>query len=438
MMVNAMREMKDSGIAWIGRIPKHWNIMPIKYIKSTAPNAFVDGPFGSNLKSQHYVDDGDVYVIESGFISSGTFVFKEFKTITKEHFTTICRSECKKGDVIIAKIGANYGMAGELPELDKPSVVSGNSLKITLNQDVLANYLFIREMEIAKYFGGFTQIVNETAQPALSLGSLNNFRLVVPPVSEQKRIEEFLLKKCNEIDALSADILSEIETLQEYKRSVITETVTKGIYSHAEMKDSGVAWIGRIPKHWNIKKGKYCLSYVQKPIREDDEVITCFRDGEVTLRSNRREEGFTVSLKEIGYQGIDIGDLVVHGMDGFAGAIGISDSRGKASPVLNVLETDNNKKYIMYYLRNMAYNGIFTALSTGIRVRTCDTNWGKLKELPYLIPPKKEQDEIVNYIDDIISKADSIIVEKQRQLDIIEQYKKSLIYEYVTGKKEVS
>ena len=93
-------------------------------------------------------------------------------------------------------------------------------------------------------------------------------------------------------------------------------------------------------------------------------MITCFRDGELNFRSNRREEGFTISEKEIGYQGIDVGDLVVHGMDGFAGSIGISDSRGKASPVLVVLDSNENKRFLMYYLRNLAYRDVFLALAT--------------------------------------------------------------------------
>ena len=145
-----------------------------------------------------------------------------------------------------------------------------------------------------------------------------------------------------------------------------------------------------------------------------------------------------MSDKEIGYQGIDVGDLIVHGMDGFAGAIGISDSRGKASPVLNVLDTNQNKSYIMYYLRSMAYNGVFIALATGIRVRTCDTNWGKLKELPYPLPSKKEQNRIVDYINEQLSQTNDIIADKQKQIETLEEYKKTLIYEYVTGKKEVA
>lgn len=102
------------------------------------------------------------------------------------------------------------------------------------------------------------------------------------------------------------------------------------------------------PPHWDCQRGKYLLRYVQKPVRDDDGVITCFRDGEVTLRSNGREEGFTMADKEIGYQSIDVGDLVVHGMDGFAGAIGISDSRSKASLVLNVSETNPEGRFRKY------------------------------------------------------------------------------------------
>ena len=141
--------------------------------------------------------------------------------------------------------------------------------------------------------------------------------------------------------------------------------------------------------------------------------------------------------KEIGYQGIDIGDLVVHGMDGFAGAIGISDSRGKASPVLNVLDTQQDKKYIMYYLRSMAYGDVFVALATGIRVRSCDLRWNKLANLIYPIPPIDEQKSIADYLDKKCAEIDVCIEEKKQQISVLETYKKSIIFEYVTGKKEV-
>ena len=187
-----------------------------------------------------------------------------------------------------------------------------------------------------------------------------------------------------------------------------------------------------MPDGWLKTKGKYIFLYIQKPVLESDNVITCFRDGKVTLRANRREDGFTVSEKEIGYQGIDVGDLVVHGMDGFAGAIGISDSRGKASPVLNVLETKQSKKYYMYFMRNMAAEGVFIALATGIRVRTCDTNWEKLRDIYYLVPPLSEQKAIADYLDDKCGQIDEITKIIEKQITTLEQYKRSIITEKVT------
>ena len=118
-----------------------------------------------------------------------------------------------------------------------------------------------------------------------------------------------------------------------------------------EMKDSGLQWAGNIPYDWNTTKGKYFMAILERPIKDDDGVITCFRNGEVTLRANRREDGFTIATVEAGYQGIEPGDLVIHGMDGFAGAIGISDSRGKGTPALNVLACSENKNLIRTNIR---------------------------------------------------------------------------------------
>ena len=204
---------------------------------------------------------------------------------------------------------------------------------------------------------------------------------------------------------------------------------TKG---YTEMKDSGIEWVGPIPGHWDILRGKNVLRLLERPVKLDDDVVTCFRDGEVTLRKNRREEGFTNSLKEIGYQGIEPGDLIVHGMDGFAGAIGISDSRGKASPVLNVMDSNQNKRYLMYYLRAMAYKDVFMALSTGIRVRSCDLRWNKLSVFPFLIPTSHEQSAIAAYLDTQCAKIDEIIAQAKASIEDYKQWKASIIYEAVT------
>lgn len=199
-----------------------------------------------------------------------------------------------------------------------------------------------------------------------------------------------------------------------------------------KMKDSGIEWIGEIPEGWSIARGKHILTLLQRAVFPTDGVITCFRDGEVTLRSNRREDGFTVSLKEIGYQGIEPGDLVVHGMDGFAGSIGISDSRGKSSPVLVVLDSSQDKKYLMYYLRSMAYNNVFLALSTGIRVRSCDLKWNKLADLLYLVPPIVEQHKLVSFLDEKCSEIDAMLSKTRASIEEYKKLKQAVIMQAVT------
>ncbi len=201
---------------------------------------------------------------------------------------------------------------------------------------------------------------------------------------------------------------------------------------YSKYRDSGIPWIGKIPVHWNILRGKNVLTLLERPVQEGDDIITCFRDGEVTLRKNRREEGFTVSMKEIGYQGVEAGDLVVHGMDGFAGAIGVSDSRGKATPVLNVMDSKENKRYLMYYLRAAAYKDVFMSLSTGIRVRSCDLRWNKISVFPFLIPDISEQDSIVTYVDNQVKRIDGIISEAKASVEEYKSWKASIIYEAVT------
>ena len=201
----------------------------------------------------------------------------------------------------------------------------------------------------------------------------------------------------------------------------------------AGYKDSGVEWIGAIPKVWSVNKGKYIFNQAKKKLVYDtDEIITCFRDGEVTLRKNRRTDGFTMSDKEIGYQGIDKGDLIIHGMDGFAGAIGISDSRGKASPVLMVLDTKQIKSYMKYHLRAMASSGAIAALTTGIRVRSCDLRFSKLENILFAIPPLHEQQRIADFLDAKCDILDRTIDAVSRQIEDLEKYKKALITETVT------
>lgn len=420
-----MREMKDSGISWINEIPENWSAEPIKYNYSLIAGAT---PESTNVD---FWDGNIKWITPADFKTKDVFVAGGSRNLTIAGYKSCSTSMLPIGSIVFSK-RAPIGTVAITA--DKLCTNQGCLGLVEKSGRVLNKFYFY---VISIYSDVFNLYGSGTTFKEISANVFANIKLPTPPIQEQQRIADFLDAKCAEIDALTADIQTQIDTLEQYKRSVITETVTKGLNPNAEMKDSGVQWIGNMPAHWDVIRGKYILRYMQKPVREDDGVITCFRDGEVTLRSNRREDGFTMSDKEIGYQGIDVGDLVVHGMDGFAGSIGISDSRGKASPVLNVLETDQNKRYIMYYLRSMAYSDVFLALATGIRVRSCDLRWNKLAELSYPVPPLNEQNAIVKHIDSVLSKADAVIADKKAQLATLDEYKKSLIFEYITGKKEV-
>ena len=412
-----MREMKDSGIEWIHDIPASWAVMPNKYLMH-------------KIKRIRPVYGGEDIL---SLTMKGVIV-RDLDAGGKMPTSFNGYQELYPGNLLMC-----------LFDIDVTPRCIGLIKQFGLSSPAYSQFVLNDGVDAAYYCYYYTMLDNDKTllhlaknlRHSLTEEQLGAVPTVVPPIEEQKRIAAYLDAKCAETDSLTADIQAQIDTLEQYKRSVITEVVTKGLNPDAEMKDSGIQWIGMIPSHWDCIRGKYILKYIQKPVREDDGVITCFRDGEVTLRSNRREDGFTVADKEIGYQGIDVGDLVVHGMDGFAGAIGISDSRGKASPVLNVLNAKQNKRYIMYFLRSMAYSDVFLALATGIRVRSCDLRWNKLAELFYPVPPIEEQDAIVQHIDDVLHKVNEVIAQKKDQLSVLEAYKKSLIFEYVTGKKEV-
>ena len=417
-----MRELKDSGIKWIGDIPVNWTVDNPKYHFTQRKDRATPGMVQFTASQKYGVITQTEYMERTG--ANIVTVQKDFDILKK-----VCA-----GDFVIHM----RSFQGGLEYSEQTGSISSAYVMLIPRDTICEPRYYKWFFKSSNYIDALSSTSNLVRDgQAMRWANFIQLPIPFPPADEQIRIANFLDSKCAEIDALIADVQAQIDVLEQYKRSVITETVTKGLNPDAEMKDSGIQWIGMMPSHWDCIRGKYILKYIQKPVREGDGVITCFRDGEVTLRSNRREDGFTMADKEIGYQGIDVGDLVVHGMDGFAGAIGISDSRGKASPVLNVLDTEQNKRYIMYFLRSMAYSDVFLALATGIRVRSCDLRWNKLAELFYPVPPIEEQDAIVAHIDSVLQKTNDVIADKKEQLAVLESYKKSLIYEYVTGKKEV-
>ena len=419
-----MREMKDSGIEWVGQIPSTWTIKPIRaeFEEVTRKNSngevktALKFTYGNIVKKNNFDADEDAYVAD-----------------TILNYTVVT-----PGTIMLNGLNLNFDFVTQRIGLVKEigTITSAYTAFRPLSGRVLSEFAtyLLKSYDTCKAFhnmgGGVRKILN--------FSELKRHYIVYPEVAEQQRIVSFLDAQCVKIDTFSADIQTQIDTLEQYKRSVITEAVTKGLNLDAEMKDSGIGWIGTIPTAWKVSRIKYEILPLQRPVYPTDLVMTCFRDGEVTLRQNRREDGFTVSFTENGYQGVEVGDLVIHGMDAFAGAIGCSDSRGKITPVVHVCKTTGNNRFFMYALRSMAMNDVLMSFAEGIRVRSSDfRNFNKLGKFRIAVPSVDEQNEIVAHLDSKCTEIDAIIALKKQQLQILSDYKNSIIYEYITGKKEV-
>lgn len=199
-------------------------------------------------------------------------------------------------------------------------------------------------------------------------------------------------------------------------------------------KDSIIPWIGQIPAHWETRRAKYMFKKEKRDVRPEDRVITCFRDGQVTLRENRRTTGFTESITEVGYQGIRKGDLVIHQMDAFAGSIGVSDSDGKGTSVYHCCTPTGPyiPQYYAYALREMARAGFIQSLYRGIRERSSDFNFFTFGRQFLPVPPIEEQKRIVAYLDKKITLIESCKCQRERELQTLNELKQAEIASVVT------
>lgn len=201
---------------------------------------------------------------------------------------------------------------------------------------------------------------------------------------------------------------------------------------YPKYKDSGVEWLGEVPAEWDFVRLGFLFDNKKRPLMAGYGVVTAFRDGQVTLRTNRRIDGFTEADKEIGYQGVIPGDLVIHAMDAFAGAIGVSDSEGKMSPVCSVCEPKPGviSRYYGYLMRNIALTGYITSLAKGIRERSTDFRWADARLIP--VPVPKNQQQIVTFLDRETAKLDTLIAKQEKLIELLQEKRQAVISHAVT------
>lgn len=205
-------------------------------------------------------------------------------------------------------------------------------------------------------------------------------------------------------------------------------------HTYNEYKNTGVEWLGKLPAHWDVFPLKAGFNLMKRSPPEDCGVVTAFRDGEVTLRSNRRMDGFTEAFQEIGYQGVEPNDLVIHAMDAFAGAIGVSDSKGKSTPVYSVCEPkkDYFSRYYGLVLRHIALAGFIQSLAKGIRERSTDFRWSDAKNIPVPHPSIEEQKTIIDFLDYEAGKIDRLVAEQVTLIELLKEKRQAVISNAVT------
>lgn len=282
--------------------------------------------------------------------------------------------------------------------------------------------------------------VTGSAQPKLCQEKMKEIRVLVPPLDDQKRIAAFLDSKCSEIDALSADIQKEIETLEQYKRSVITEAVTKGLNPDVETKDSGIEWVGNIPAHWDVRPLYYYFAERKKKnYLGQEQNLLSLSYGKVIRKDINTSEGLLPDSFN-GYNIIEPGDIVLRltdlQNDKRSLRTGLVKEHGIITSAYVTLKAAKEvvPEYFHYLLH--AYDVMKVLYNMGNGVRQ-GLNYSELSKMHIVAPPIDEQKNIAAYLDAKCKEIESIIESKKQQLTVIDSYKKSLIYEYVTGKKEV-
>lgn len=417
-----MREMKDSGISWVGEIPKEWSVWRNKYIFRITKDIV--------LPSQNYqlLSLTTTGIKEKDENDNGGKVPENYDgyQIVKENDLVMC-----------------------LFDLDCSAVFSGLSLyngmispayKVLKVKKRIANEQYYRYW--FNYIGSkrFYKQYSKSLRFTLNADEFNRLFSLLPPLAEQQEIADFLDRACGKIEGLKADIQAQIDTLEQYKRSVITEAVTHGLNLSAPMKDSGAGWMPLIPLHWKADKLKFHLR--QRGIKNqiDKQVLSLYREYGIVPKDSRDDNHNVTSEDVSDYRYVRVGDFVVNKMKAWQGSVAVSNYEGIVSPAYFVYEFSDdliNKRYFHYLMRNKTYATEFRRLSGGIREGQWDLPSEALNNTIILLPPLDEQQEIADYLDNRCAEIEQIIADKKLQIETLDGYKKSLIYEYVTGKKGV-
>lgn len=428
---NKMREMKDSGISWVGEIPKEWRCLPIRALFTENRNKNFLGKETKALQFKY-----GTIVPKKNFDHEENYVAE----------TILNYNIVDRGMIMLNGLNLNFDFVSKRVALvAERGIITSAYMSFyptdtTIVLSEYANYLLKSYDNCAAFHnmgGGVRKILN--------FDELKRQYFVLPPLDEQQRIAEFLDRECGKIDGLKADIQAQIDTLEQYKRSVITEAVTHGLNLSAPMKDSGIPWVGNIPKHWNCCSLKYNYNTISGATPNSNDISLW--DGEivwVTPADYKTKDVYVFSgARKITYKGylscsttlIKQGNIIFSKRAPI-GSVAINKvelctSQGCLSVVRKTGNVNNKYFYYLFSVNDETFN-LFGSGTTFKEISAKD-----FLSVKFPLPPLDEQQEIADYLDNKCAEIEQIIADKKSQIETLDGYKKSLIYEYVTGKKEV-
>lgn len=428
-----MREMKDSGISWIPKIPINWSIHRLKYIVDSLSK-------GNGITKEDVLLNGDTPCVRYGEIYS-KYDYSFTTCISRTNVDKVSSPQYfSYGDILFAGTGELIEEIGmNIVYLGDYDCLAGGDIIIARHQQNPAFLNYALNSGYIQSQKGFGKAKLKVVH--ISAFDLGNLIVALPPITEQKLIADYLDSKCAEFNSTLSDIQSQIEALEEYKRSVITEVVTKGLDPDVEMRDSGIAWVGDIPAHWithplyfyfGERKNKNALGLETN--------LLSLSYGKI-IRKDINSNGGLLPESFNTYNIIEKDDIIIRPTDlqndkrslrtGIAREHGIITSAYIAMKAIKTV----NPEYFHYLLHAYDVMKVFYNMGNGVRQ---GLNFSEFSRLMVFEPAIEEQNAIVSYLKEKCDEIDLAIAEKKQQIETIEEYKKSLIFEYVTGKKEVA
>lgn len=425
------REYKDSGIEWIGRIPKEWEIKKVKYLADSISK-------GNGITKEEVFVDGDVPCVRYGEIyTKYDGSFKQCESFTMRDLHKMPRY-FQKGDILFA------GTGELVEEIGKNVVYLGND-KCLAGGDIIIlshhqNATFLN-YAMNSYYAQSQKSRGKAKLKVvhISASEIGDINVIIPPLAEQQRIADYLDKKCGEIDELIALQEQMIAQLTDYKQSVITEAVTKGLNPDAELVPSGIDWIGDVPKGWKVCRFKSIAAVKANLVSPD-----LYLDYPQVAPDNiEKGSGKLLSWKKVKEAGIISdnhlffkGQIVYSKIRPMLNKVIIAPFDGLCSADMYPIETKLVSKYLLYYMLSSLFTQQVQRYVND-RVKMPKINKEEIANILTIIPSESEQHTIATYLDTKCSEIDSLIAIKQQKIETLKDYKKSVIYEAVTGKMTV-